>query len=186
MIRHAVVAPETVTPIRLPDTLLSGRPETPERAAAYGLLDRMLRDIGVMTVADLVKDDLGRPYFPRHPGLSVSVAHTDGAVAAAVFTEGRVGIDVEAATPYDPLVGDLVLTPAQRVSIEISQSPDDLFLRLWTRKEAIGKALGVGIEDDVLGCAAENHTVLVRGIRLLIADLPAPTGCHASLAIERV
>ncbi|MDA1310080.1 MAG: 4'-phosphopantetheinyl transferase superfamily protein [Proteobacteria bacterium] len=175
-----------MAPIPLPDILLSGRPETPERAAAYGLLDRMLRDVGPITVADLIKDDLGRPYCPSRPGLSVSVAHTDGAVAAAVSTEGRVGIDVEAATLYDPIVGDLVLTPAQRASIESAEKPDDLFLRLWTRKEAIGKALGVGIEKDVLACAAENDTVFLREIRFRVSDLRAPTGCHASLAIEQI
>lgn len=185
MFKHAVVEPGTVPSIPVPDVLLFGLPDTPVRGAAYGLLDGMLRDLDAGSVADLVKDDLGRPFSPRNLDLFVSLAHTDGAVAAAISTEGRIGIDVEATTHYDPDIGNLVLTSAQRALIEASANPDAHFLRLWTRKEAIGKALGVGIEDDVLRCPAENDRVLLRGHSLCIHDLSAPVGCYAAIAFER-
>lgn len=38
----------------------------------------------------------GRPYLPAHPGVGVSLSHTDGLVAAAVGP-GAVGVDVEPA-----------------------------------------------------------------------------------------
>jgi len=182
--KYAVVEPQTVQSIPVPEVLLFGIPDTPVRGAAYGLLDGMLRDLDAGSVADLVKDNLGKPFSPWNLDLFVSIAHTDGAVAAAVSTEGRIGIDVELATQYDPDMGNLVLTAAQRALIEASANPDALFLRLWTRKEAIGKALGVGIEDDVLGCAVENDRVLLRGHSLYIQDLSAPMGCHAAIALE--
>lgn len=173
-------------PVDLPDAVLAGRPVTPEREAAYGLLTRLLDEVGDTSIDDLVKDELGWLHCAAPTGPWVSIAHSPFAVAAAVSTEGRIGIDVEVRTPYDPDVGNLVLTPWQLLSVEGSRNPEDVFLRLWTRKEAIGKALGVGIDDDVLACNAENENVTLRGKRFRVTDLPAPDNCRAALAVELV
>jgi phosphopantetheinyl transferase (holo-ACP synthase) len=168
----------------VPAALVADLPETGERRAAYGLLDTLLREAGLGTVACLVKDALGRPHDPARPGLWVSVSHTEGAVAAAVRAGGRVGIDVEARAAYDPLVADLVLTGAERRAVEAAADVDDAFLRLWVRKEAIGKAIGVGIDDDVLACEGGGDSVVLRGVRLRLQDVGAPVGCRAAVAME--
>jgi hypothetical protein len=186
VVRHTVVSSRDVVPVNLPNALLAGRPVTPEREAAYGLLTRLLGEVGGTTIDDLVKDELGWLHCAALTGPWVSIAHSPNAVAAAVSTEGRIGIDVEVRSPYDPDVGNLVLTPRQQSSVEGSVDPEDLFLRLWTRKEAIGKALGVGIDDDVLACDAENERVALRGKLLHVTELPAPDNCRAALAVELI
>lgn len=177
--------PGEVTPKPLGDALLSGRPETHERMAAYGLLADLISKIrDDLSLAGLVKDELGRPYFPEYPNLYVSVAHTKGAVAAAVSSNRRVGIDVEAAVSYDPDVGEMVLTSEQRTAIEREPNPANSFLRIWTRKEAVGKAVGLGITEAVLSSPVEQSTVRLHGVHLALRDLVAPNGCFAALAVE--
>ncbi len=183
-VEYAVVAPGEVTPQPMSDALLSGRPETYERMAAYGLLAQLLGKIqDDLSIEGLIKDEQGRPYFPQYPSLWLSVAHTQGAVAAAVSSTGRIGIDVEAPVSYDPDVGEMTLTSEQRAAIESAPNPASAFLRMWTRKEAIGKALGVGITETVLSSSAEQSTLRVQGVHLALSDLTAPNGCFAALAV---
>ena len=170
------------TEIDVPPALLSDRPETVERRAAYGLLNELMADAGFGTIRDLRKDALGRPVHPGRPDLWLSVAHTAGAVAAAVTAGGRIGIDVEAATPYDPEIADLVLTPDQRRMVETADDPDRVFLWFWVRKEALGKAAGVGIDDPVLAAAVECQQLGLAGRDFSLEDLEAPDGVYAALA----
>ncbi len=78
----------------------------------------------------------------------VSVSRAGGVVVVAVRAGGPVGVDVERVRPlpalelarrwYDPVeVAWLAGRPAAGVERD--------FLRLWTAKEAVGKALGVGL-----------------------------------------
>ncbi|HEX7104906.1 MAG TPA: 4'-phosphopantetheinyl transferase superfamily protein [Acidothermaceae bacterium] len=78
----------------------------------------------------------------------VSLTHTDRLVAAA-FATTRVGIDAEPLdrAPSRPSLRARVCSPAElRWLDELPESQQSQgFLRLWTRKEAYGKAIGVGI-----------------------------------------
>ncbi|MCX4661957.1 4'-phosphopantetheinyl transferase family protein [Streptomyces uncialis] len=87
----------------------------------------------------------GRPYLPAHPGVGVSLSHTDGLVAAAVGP-GAVGVDVEpAARRPGPLSVLSRLLPEAGIR-EATARPDPgaALLRLWVRREALLKA---GQED---------------------------------------
>lgn len=88
-------------------------------------------------------------------GLDFSVAHSGAVIGVAVCENGRVGLDVEEAD-----VG-LDVDSAARVALAdselaalYSRPPAErkpAFLRTWTRKEAVLKALGVGLGAPLRG-----------------------------------
>ncbi|SBT42215.1 4'-phosphopantetheinyl transferase [Micromonospora narathiwatensis] len=119
------------------------------RRAGGALLDRSEAELGVRRAAG------GRPEVYAGDGrtLSVSVSHADGLVVVAARTGGPVGVDVERRRPLPaaPLAGrwyDPDETAWLRSRAETGRDLD--FLRLWTAKEAVGKALGTGLRDGGL------------------------------------
>ncbi len=106
-------------------------------------------------------------------GLRVSIAHKPAvAVAVAAIFRMRpvspdadgpsvgIGIDVEAVEPRSPIFERTVLTPGERsLRAATDDGPDTWLTRLWTVKEAVAKATGLGLRgrpkdfeiDAVLG-----------------------------------
>lgn len=97
-------------------------------------------------------DQGGRPWVLRGDDrLAVSVSHCDGVAVVAASRTLLVGVDVE------PLRTVPVTAMARRwfrpEEVEWLAGLDDpapAFLRLWTAKEAIGKAFGTGLRGDGL------------------------------------
>lgn len=112
-----------------------------QRAAAYRLL-------GELTGGEVVveHDDKGAPYLPDHPELSVSISHCRTAVAVAVSPEGRVGIDVECRRKIGEGLLERVCTADEQAAVRAAADPTMVFLQLWTRKEAVLKLRGTGIQ----------------------------------------
>ncbi|MEH1165959.1 4'-phosphopantetheinyl transferase superfamily protein [Micromonospora sp. CPCC 205539] len=85
--------------------------------------------------------------------LPVSVSRTDGVVVVAARPAGPVGVDVERVRPLPALALARRWFPPAELSWlagrpEAGHAVD--FLRLWTAKEAVGKALGLGLRDEGL------------------------------------
>lgn len=121
----------------------------------------------------------GKPRLPDHPELDVSVAHSGEHVVVALARGPQIGVDVEQISDVD--VDDLAGTAfASHEAAELAALPAGervtAFFRLWTRKESIVKALGVGITDDFA-----TASVATTGASL--HDLACARGYVASLAI---
>ncbi|MGF0169581.1 4'-phosphopantetheinyl transferase family protein [Streptomyces sp. Marseille-Q5077] len=84
--------------------------------------------------------DHGKPFVRDHPGLSVSLSHTRGTVAAAAGWS-VVGVDVEttAGFIYDRRLAERVLAPEEVAAVDAAPDPALAFLRRWVRKEALVK-----------------------------------------------
>ncbi len=89
----------------------------------------------------------GKPYV-KGGGLWFSLSHTKGAVCAAFSAQGEVGADIE---PRTRRIGEglyaRVLSESERAQVRTAED----FLRVWVRKEAFLKRLGVGITRDLRG-----------------------------------
>jgi 4'-phosphopantetheinyl transferase len=103
----------------------------------------------------------GRPRLPGGHPLQFSVAHATDLLVFAFQTGTPVGVDVEPATGHGPepppeLV-ELALTPSERRQLARSPARDRwrLFLRCWTRKEAVLKQLGTGLSVPLQDVAVE-------------------------------
>ena len=113
-----------------------------ERALAYDVLRRLLDGESPR----LEHDGKGAPYLPDYPGLSVSISHCRTAVAVAVSTEGRVGVDVECRRRIGDGLMERVCTGEELDAVRAAEDPTMAFLQLWTRKEAVLKMRGTGIQ----------------------------------------
>jgi 4'-phosphopantetheinyl transferase len=90
----------------------------------------------------------GRPHGrPRLPcaGLETSVSHSGDVVVVAVTAAGPVGVDVELVARGYAEVLPSVCTKAEQSFV---RTPGD-FYAYWTRKEAVLKATGEGLEREM-------------------------------------
>lgn len=86
----------------------------------------------------------GKPALASHPELPFNLSHADGWALVAVGERAPVGVDVE--RPRERLeaerLAERFFTPREaRLVAERPQA----FLELWTRKEALVKAVGAGL-----------------------------------------
>ncbi len=148
-------------------------------AAAVLLRRAAATELGVAphdVVIDRTCDTCGRPHGRptigladgTDPGLDVSVTHAGSFVAVAVSTMGRVGVDIETITRDHRELIEIACAPEERDSI---RSGGD-FAVVWTRKEAVLKALGSGLRrppSDVVTSPPDRPPVLRR-----LGDGPTP------------
>lgn len=118
---------------------------------------------------------------PRLPGtaLSTSLSHSGDLVALAVSPAATIGVDIET---YPPRVDLDALMPVFCTRAEIAQLSglDDVARRwaqmeLWTRKEALLKAFGVGLLTDPATTPAPSTHLL----------LPPPEAAHYPPCLTR-
>lgn len=103
------------------------------------------------------KDTYGKLYFDRFCNSSIyfNLSHTEGVVCALFSPYEFAGIDVEKVKLID--YTDIILRVFKRSEIDYIYSKSDKYDRLnafyhvWTRKEAILKAYGLGFYMNPLG-----------------------------------
>ena len=93
------------------------------------------------------RDVLGAPRFMG--GRAVSLAHCQGVALAVLAEEGQIGVDIE--PKHRPVhhpreMAERFFSSAERTLWLDSGEDAEQFLRIWTRKEALGKAKGVGLD----------------------------------------
>ncbi|MCC6355064.1 MAG: 4'-phosphopantetheinyl transferase superfamily protein [Verrucomicrobiae bacterium] len=169
--------------------------------AARGLLRELLGS-WLRTPPDAVRfvtGPRGKPLLaPGHaPPLHFNVSHSGDIVAIALSATFAVGVDVEMLGRLDDwrAVADRIFSPREKAEMDTVPHGERhrAFLNAWTRKEAVLKASGEGLVDDL----ASIGVSLAPGkpARLIAAgpvgprtshydlfDLPAPIGYVAALA----
>jgi 4'-phosphopantetheinyl transferase len=122
----------------------------------------------------------GKPFLPGS-GLEFNLSHSSDLALIAVARERRVGVDVEALRPMPDLedLAPRVCTPGELVILNALAEParTHAFLGLWTRKEALAKATGEGIQAVMRDALPDPDRWTVLGV----SDLP---GYAASVAAE--
>ena len=117
------------------------------------LVHYLVRPRGIATPCRFSVGPRGKPFLPDAPAYNLS--HSGRWVACVVSHDDAVGIDVETFArlkDYRDLLG-AVTHPVERRCIEQARSEHGLtlFKRCWTRKEAILKATGEGLNDNLQG-----------------------------------
>ncbi|MBB4948271.1 4'-phosphopantetheinyl transferase [Kitasatospora gansuensis] len=128
-------------------------------------------------------------------GASFNLTASGGSWLLAVTGHGPLGVDLATAAGPDPdRAAPLTLTPREREQLARLTDPADrraAGLRAWSRKEAVLKAVGVGLAADLRAIEVDPELpgpVVVRfGVgagprRWLVQDLPVGQGRYAALA----
>ncbi len=145
---------------------------------------------------------LGRPKLlpaDNPDGLEFSVSHSGGVVLLAFARGVAVGVDVERIRPRVDCdaIAERFFAPAERQSLASMAGPErrTAFFTCWTRKEAVLKAVGLGISRG-LGCVAVTcepgvqPRIVASNLGEITAeawslrDLDAGPGCVAALAVK--
>ena len=105
---------------------------------------------------------------PLSAAVCFSISHTKNALAVAV-SEHEVGIDIEMLVSPQRLCDkaflDYTLSPQEQAQLRAADTIEAqrIFTRLWTRKEALFKALGTGINVRELPFVLEKpHPYTIR------------------------
>lgn len=106
--------------------------------------------------------------------ISFSVSHSGRHGLIAVAPTGRVGVDVEDRAVRADLdaVAAMTFAPVERAELAAASGGrrTELFLTVWTTKEALVKALGVGLSRDLR--RVEIPRALCRGAKQAVLRLP--------------
>lgn len=137
----------------------------------------------------------GEPVLVDAPHLGFSLADSATLLAVAIGI-GAVGVDVEdGRLPRHPeRVMPRVLSPRERTEwvSRTDTTGTSSFLRCWTRKEALAKAMGLGLAIDLSGIDVgagdtprDPPTVQGRPAGLRLWDLPLEAPHAGSVAVDR-
>lgn len=132
----------------------------------HGLLREVLgRTLGQRPEQlEFLRGEFGKPFLEGHP-VHFNLSDTKDAVLVAVAQE-PIGADIETlnrSTDHDRVAAHY-FTPAEVASIDRAPDGKRRFLELWTRKEAVLKACGVGLMDDLhsLEVGEAMNTMMIR------------------------
>ena len=108
-------------------------------------------------------DHRGRPSIKgAPPGFDCNWSHSGAWIALAFSHEARVGIDIECLRDDFPVddVSRSVCSPAELAALRDAVDPASrraLFFHLWTAKEALMKATGLGVALEPAAIDVECH-----------------------------
>lgn len=156
---------------------------TPQAQSAAGreLLRGLIEQTGWAEWTCVDHSASGRPVLRGRPDVGVSISHSGTWVMAGVARQADIGVDVETVTAVfdQPALERMACSPNERRDL---RGRDRLARRhviadLWTEKEAILKARGVGLLAD------PRHAASVEAELFRVAS--ASTGVSASVAVLR-
>lgn len=106
----------------------------------------MLKELAAVSIphSAFKYDAHGKPYWEDGPYFSIS--HSKEAIAVAI-DEKPVGIDIEGIRRTDEDLMKRIMNEEERSAVSSALLADRAFTRIWTQKEAVVKAEGVGIQS---------------------------------------
>ena len=141
----------------------------------------------------LGREPHGKPYLPERLDLNLSVSHGGGRTVLAVSRSGPIGVDCEPILAFDEMA-DVAALSFTRAEQRWWRGPGpetrcERFYALWTRKEAVVKAIGEDLQIplnsfEVHSGAGDGPAWAEPPGRGLwwVSQIEAPTGLAAACA----
>ncbi|MBQ8787043.1 MAG: 4'-phosphopantetheinyl transferase superfamily protein [Oscillospiraceae bacterium] len=94
----------------------------------------------------LEKGEHGKPFLPDYPNIHFNLSHCRGLLLCG-FSDSEIGVDAEQIRPYNGRAAKRIFSDEELELVQKSTVPDEMFFRIWTLKEALGKNLGTGLSS---------------------------------------
>lgn len=140
-----------------------------ECALGYDILRQLLsKHYHVNDVPQFTYNSHGKPSLAEHPDIHFSISHCKEAVGCITDCV-PCGLDIERIRPFNESLARYTMNEQEFHDILSHAQPDVYFTALWTRKEALLKLRGTGIDDNLKETLAPEKT---KGIELETHILP--------------
>lgn len=104
----------------------------------------------------------GKPFLLARPDIHFSISHTKNAILVAI-SDAPIGVDIEAfRSPSAALIARTMNATEQAAILQPSGTREALFSAIWTRKEAVLKLRGTGIEGDLKHVLSGSEAIFTR------------------------
>ena len=112
------------------------------------MLQQLMHDFNVkQDLNDIKYDSFNKPFL--NGNFHFSTAHSEDFVVCVASAKNSVGIDVEKIKSIDVLLLKEIFTSEEWRILELKNYDLNYFYFLWTRKEAVLKAIGKGIFGEM-------------------------------------
>jgi 4'-phosphopantetheinyl transferase len=150
------------------------------------LLQKGLQKLGYFNIGlhDIQVNEFNKPYFNNN--LSFNVSHSGKYVICALSETCNVGIDLEEVKTID--VKDFSNCFSANEWLYLKNSDDPLlgFYKLWTRKEAVIKADGRGLQIPLSTFDVTHNQVSINSCNWFINELTIAEGYIAHIATDTI
>lgn len=120
-------------------------PDISKREDAYALLAcAVRRRWGLDRLPDLARGQQGKPFFPAFPQYHFNLSHS-GTLALCALDEQPVGADIEIIRPHHTNLARRICSAEELAWLEEQNDTLSALCQLWTRKEALVKYRGTGL-----------------------------------------
>jgi 4'-phosphopantetheinyl transferase len=136
----------------------------------------------------------GKPYICGRQDVYFNLAHSNDLAGLAVTRSGQVGLDCECVKRLEGLEAlcRRVCSPHEHALIRRNSEYEEcgIFYRIWTRKEAVVKAMGIGLDLPIAGFTVLRRLSDASAIVELpglgkwdVFDIEAPVGYAGACCI---
>lgn len=134
-------------------------------------------------LSDIKHTIFNKPFF--YETFFFSIAHSENFVICAASVENNIGIDVEKIKPIDVLLLKDSFTTEEWQMMEQKKFAVDYFYYLWTRKEAVLKAIGKGVYEEMGNIAVLKEEIIYEKQPYYFSDIPIDTSYKITLASDK-
>ena len=126
---------------------------------------------------DLNYDQYNRPFV--NADFDFNISHSGEIAGCAASFLNKVGFDLEKIKDIDISGFHRQFTESEWAAIIESENIIDQFYRHWTRKEALAKVIGTGLNTEFNTLNVEMDEIFYRGTKYFLSDISLAQGYKA-------
>ena len=110
-----------------------------------------------------------RPFFDTD--FDFNISHSGDISVCVGSNSNKVGIDIEKVQKIDLFAFRAYFTESEWATITTSENKIEIFYNLWVRKEALAKAIGLGLSINLKRLDVTLNEVLYQGVVYHLQDI---------------
>jgi 4'-phosphopantetheinyl transferase len=134
--------------------------------------------------ADSLEYSSSNKPFIRGSNVEFNISHSGSLAVCVISTQGEVGIDIECMNKSDLDFLFQNMTSAETQTIANAADRTQALYSYWTQKEAVLKAAGVGLIDDLCEFEITDGHAIFRGSHYRIEEVLVRQGYTCMIAIK--